>query len=126
MAGLATPYNYQDPRCSNDRSEIMSDDRDKSERWRHQWHEVHKKLKALAKQDERVQLLQTIPGVGRKTAEVVVAYIDDPHRFKNSRQVSSYAGLVPRRFQSGRWTGKAGFTSAAPDNCAPRWWKLPG
>jgi transposase len=63
--------------------------------------EVHKKLKALAAKDERVQLLQTIPGVGRKTAEVVVAYIDDPHRFQNSRQVSSYAGLVPRRYQSG-------------------------
>ena len=63
--------------------------------------QLHKKLKALAKEDERVQLLQTIPGVGRKTAEVVVAYIDDPHRFKNARQVSSYAGLVPRRYQSG-------------------------
>jgi transposase len=63
--------------------------------------EVHKKLKALALLDERVQLLQTIPGVGRKTAEVVVAYLDDPHRFKNARQVSSYAGLVPRRYQSG-------------------------
>ena len=45
--------------------------------------------------------LQTIPGVGRKTAEVVVAYLDDPHRFRNARQVSSYAGLVPRRYQSG-------------------------
>ena len=63
--------------------------------------EIHKKLRALAAADERVQLLQTIPGVGRKTAEVVVAYIDDPHRFQNARQVSSYAGLVPRRYQSG-------------------------
>ena len=65
-------------------------------------HEVHEKLKALAAADPRVQLLRTIPGVGRKTAEVVVAYLDDPHRFKNSRQVSSYAGLVPRRYQSGQ------------------------
>ena len=48
-----------------------------------------------------MQLLQTIPGVGRKTAEVVVAYLDDPHRFQNARQVSSYAGMVPRRYQSG-------------------------
>lgn len=68
---------------------------------REQHHELHKKLKALAAEDERVQLLQTIPGVGRKTAEVVVAFIDDPHRFKNARQVSSYSGLVPKRFQSG-------------------------
>ena len=63
--------------------------------------EIHKQLTALARADRRVQLLQTIPGVGRKTAEVVVAYLDDPHRFRNARQVSSYAGMVPRRYQSG-------------------------
>jgi transposase len=49
------------------------------ERLREQHHEIQKKLRELAKKDERVQLLQTIPGVGRKTAEVVVAYLDDPH-----------------------------------------------
>ena len=64
-------------------------------------HEIHQQLQALARADQRVQLLQTIPGVGRKTAEVVVAYLDDPHRFQNARQVSSYAGMVPRRYQSG-------------------------
>ena len=51
------------------------------------------KLTAIAQQDARVQLLETIPGVGRKTAEVVVAYIDDPNRFKNARQVGAYAGF---------------------------------
>jgi transposase len=64
-------------------------------------HEIHQQLQALARADQRVRLLQTIPGVGRKTAEVVVAYLDDPHRFRNARQVSCYAGLVPRRYQSG-------------------------
>jgi transposase len=63
--------------------------------------EIEKKLLALAKENQQVQLLCTIPGVGRRTAEVVVAYLDDPERFQNARQVSSYAGLVPRRFQSG-------------------------
>jgi transposase len=71
------------------------------EHLRQHQHEVHKQLKALARADDRVQLLQTIPGVGRKTAEVVVAYLDDPHRFQNARQISSYAGMVPRRYQSG-------------------------
>jgi transposase len=64
-------------------------------------HEIHLQLQTLARADQRVQLLQTIPGVGRKTAEVVVAYLDDPHRFRNARQVSCYAGMVPRRYQSG-------------------------
>jgi transposase len=71
------------------------------EHLRQHQHEIHKQLKTLARADERVQLLETIPGVGRKTAEVVVAYLDDPHRFQNARQISSYAGMVPRRFQSG-------------------------
>ena len=39
--------------------------------------------------------------VSAETAEVVVAYLDDAKRFQNARQVSSYAGLVPRRYQSG-------------------------
>ena len=47
------------------------------------------------------QRLLTIPGVGRCTAEVISAYIDDPKRFSNGRQVSSYAGLVPVQYQSG-------------------------
>ena len=51
--------------------------------------------------DERAQLLQTIPGVGLKTAEVAVAFFDDPHCFQNWQQVSSYSGLVPRQCQSG-------------------------
>lgn len=50
---------------------------------------------------ERVKLLQTIPGVGPRLAEMVVAWIDDPKRFSNGRQVGAYAGLTPRRYQSG-------------------------
>lgn len=59
-------------------------------------------LEKIAKQNDSVKLLQTIPGVGRKTAEVVVAALDDPHRFHNARQVSAYAGLVPDQRQSGQ------------------------
>lgn len=62
---------------------------------------VDNKLLEIAKGDKRVQLLESIPGIGRRTAEVVVAYIDAPQRFKTARQVSAYAGLVPRQHQSG-------------------------
>ncbi|MFG0314426.1 MAG: IS110 family transposase [Phycisphaerales bacterium] len=51
--------------------------------------------------DEGVMLLRTIPGVGPRLAEAVVAVLDDPHRFKNGRHVASYVGLAPRRIQSG-------------------------
>lgn len=62
---------------------------------------LDKKLDALGEADHRVIRLQTIPGVGPRLSELVVAVIDDPKRFKNARQVSSYAGLTPRRYQSG-------------------------
>ena len=41
-------------------------------------HEVERKLELFAASNERVKLLRTIPGVGRCTAEVVVAYLDNP------------------------------------------------
>lgn len=63
---------------------------------------VETKLDQLAKDNPQVRRLMTIPGVGRKTAEVLVATIDDPHRFKSARQVSSYLGLVPKQYQSGQ------------------------
>ncbi len=63
--------------------------------------EVERRLEAIAEQDERIQRVQTIPGVGRKTAEVLVTALDDVHRFDNARQVSAYIGLVPRQYQSG-------------------------
>jgi transposase len=63
--------------------------------------EVECKLEVFAASDESVKLLRSIPGVGRCTAEVIVAYLDNPQRFENGRQVSAYAGLVPKQFQSG-------------------------
>lgn len=63
--------------------------------------QVEKKLAVLAHQDKRVRQLRTIPGVGPRLAELVVATIDDPHRFKNGKQVGAYAGLTPRQYESG-------------------------
>lgn len=62
---------------------------------------VVKKLEAIGKKDPRIQRIRTIPGVGPRTAEILVACIDNPHRFTNGRQVSAYFGLVPRQYQSG-------------------------
>jgi transposase len=62
---------------------------------------VEVKLDGLAQKDKRVQRLRTIPGVGPRLAEMVVAVIDDPHRFKRGKQIGSYIGLTPRQYQSG-------------------------
>ncbi len=58
-------------------------------------------METIAKDDERIQRVQTIPGVGRRTAEAIVTTLGDVDRFDNARQVSSYIGLVPRQYQSG-------------------------
>jgi transposase len=63
--------------------------------------QIEQHLEEIGKNDERIVRLQTIPGVGRKTAEVLVTALDDVHRFDNGRQVSAYLGLVPRQYQSG-------------------------
>lgn len=63
---------------------------------------VERELERFSKDNPAVQLLMTIPGVGLRTAEAVVAFIDDPHRFANSKRLGSYFGLVPSQDQSGR------------------------
>lgn len=63
--------------------------------------EVEQKLSLLNAQDKQVNLLQTTMGVGARLAETVVAYLDEPERFANGKQVGCYAGLTPRQYQSG-------------------------
>lgn len=76
--------------------------------------QVEKKLDAIAKQDERVQRVMQIDGVGRVTAEAIVCAIDNPNRFESARQVSAYAGLVPRQYQSGETDRRGRITKRGP------------
>lgn len=62
---------------------------------------VEEKLNALGSADARVRLLRTIPGVGPRLAEAIVALLDDPYRFQNVSQVSAYIGMVPKQLDSG-------------------------
>jgi transposase len=105
-AGIETLSQYRKPlaECQLDefwRGELDLELQNLDALWQ-QLQQVDDHLKTVAKQDEQVQLLQTIPGVGRRTAEVIVAALDNPHRFTNARQVSAYAGLVPDQRQSGQ------------------------
>jgi transposase len=62
---------------------------------------IDRDLKRLARSSEACRRLMTIPGVGQLTALAFVAAIDEPERFRRSRDVGAYLGLVPRRYQSG-------------------------
>jgi transposase len=59
------------------------------------------KLEAIAATDGRVKLLRTIPGVGPRLAEAIVALLDRPQRFHKASEVSAYIGMVPKEFDSG-------------------------
>jgi len=61
---------------------------------------VEKALARIAKDHPAMGLLRQIPGVGIRTAEAVVAYVDDPHRFGRVSAAGSYFGLVPCQDQS--------------------------
>jgi transposase len=62
---------------------------------------IEQELSRRAQHTPAVLLLQSIPGVGVRTAEAEAAFIDDPHRFANAKAVGRYFGLVPRQDQSG-------------------------
>lgn len=62
---------------------------------------VEKELTRFSKDKPAVWQLQSIPGVGPRTAEAIVAFVDDPHRFSHSKRVGAYFGLVPSQYQSG-------------------------
>lgn len=71
---------------------------------------VEAKLDELGRADGRIRRLQTIPCVGPRTAEMVAAVLDDPHRFASAKHVGSYVGLVPRQYQSGRMDRSGGIS----------------
>lgn len=62
---------------------------------------VEAELDRLADARPAVFQLMSIPGVGVRTAEAVVSFLDDPQRFPNSKAVGRYFGLVPKQDQSG-------------------------
>lgn len=58
-------------------------------------------LERRATEDAVCSRLMSVPGVGPITALTFTASVEDPHRFARSEDVGAYAGLVPRRSQSG-------------------------
>jgi transposase len=59
------------------------------------------KVEEVAREDEDIKRLTTIPGIGVITAVSYKIEIDDPKRFKNSRAVGAYLGMTPKQYSSG-------------------------
>ena len=62
---------------------------------------LHRGLLALVRADPVCQQLMSVPGVGAVVAMTFRSGVDDPSRFRRSRDVGPHFGLTPRKYQSG-------------------------
>jgi transposase len=73
---------------------------------------IDRELRPVARADQRVELLITIPGIGELLGLTIAAEIGEIARFQSARKLIGYAGLAPTIKQSGQssWSGisKAG------------------
>jgi len=59
-------------------------------------------LRPLARADSRVELRETIPGIGALLGLTIATEIDDIARFASARKLVGYASLAPKIKQSGQ------------------------
>jgi transposase len=62
---------------------------------------LHRDLLRMVREDATCRRLMTVPGVGAVVAITFTSAIDDPARFRRSKDVGAHLGLTPRRHQSG-------------------------
>ena len=62
---------------------------------------VHREVLRIVRLDADCRRMMTVPGVGAIVAMTFKAAVDDPGRFKRSRDVGAHFGLTPKRYQSG-------------------------
>ena len=60
-----------------------------------------KQVRSMARSDAKARLLMSTPAVGSIVALTYASAIDDPERFRSSKQVGPHFGLTPRKYQSG-------------------------
>jgi transposase len=67
-----------------------------------------KQTRRMVRSDTQARLLTSVPAVGPIVALTYASAIDDPGRFKSSKQVGAHFGLTPKKHQSGEtdYTGR--------------------
>jgi transposase len=73
-----------------------------------EFNSFEKQMRRMARSDTKARLLMTTPCVGPIVSLIFAAAIDDPARFKSSKQVGSHFGMTPKKYQSGEtdYTGR--------------------
>lgn len=80
-----------------------------------QYCRLHDLVVKFVARDELCRRFLAIPGVGPVTALSFVTAVEDPTRFRRSRDVAAYFGLTSRRWQSGTSIDAQGRISKAGD-----------
>jgi transposase len=62
---------------------------------------LHRALLVLVRADPVCRQLMSVPGVGAVVAITFKSGVDDPTRFRRSRDIGPHFGLTPRKYQSG-------------------------
>ena len=67
-----------------------------------------KQTRRMVRSDMQARLLTSVPAVGPIVALTYASAIDDPARFKSSKQAGAHFGLTPKKHQSGEtnYTGR--------------------
>jgi transposase len=73
-----------------------------------------KRVRAMARLNARTRLLMSTPAVGPIVALTYASAIDDPARFKSSKQTGPHFGLTSKKYQSGE-TDRSGRISKIGD-----------
>ena len=63
--------------------------------------ELEREMRRRSTEDEGVQRLLKVPGVGPITATALAATIPDANAFRSAREFAAWLGLVPRQSSSG-------------------------
>jgi transposase len=61
-----------------------------------------RRVRIMAREHVKAKLLMTTPAVGPIVALTYAGAIDDPARFKSSKQTGAHFGLTPKKYQSGQ------------------------
>jgi transposase len=75
---------------------------------------LHRDVLRIVRVDDVCRRLMTVPGVGAVVALTFTSAVDDPARFRRSKDVSAHFGLTPRKYQSGE-TDRTGRICKAGD-----------
>jgi len=59
---------------------------------------------------QNINLLRTIPGIGRLIATEILVELQDMKRFKSAEKIASYMGLTPSEYSTGQYTRQGRIT----------------